>query len=489
MAATAAAIAYDYLVIGGGSGGIASARRAASYGAKVAVIESNRWGGTCVNVGCVPKKIMWNSGTLSSFWLRDQQSECFSPASIAETLHEAKGYGFDINVNGFSWDKLKAKRDAYIVRLNNIYVNNLNKEGVDQILGTARFVSKDTVEVEGKHYTAKHILIATGSRAWIPNQPGAKEFGITSDGFFELNTMPKKVAISGGGYIAVELAGIFNALGADVTLFIRKPEFLRTFDSLIRESLMTMYTKAGVKIVNCSTISSVENKTSAAELASGKKSLTLKVAKTGVEALETFEGFEELIWAVGREANVEPLNIGVTGVTFNKEGFIVVDEYQNTATPGLLALGDVCGVAMLTPVAIAAGRRLSDRIFGGKPNAKLEYSNIPSVIFSHPTSGSVGLTEDEARAKYDKVKIYQSKFINMYYSMTENYGDSKPQTAYKLVCVGPEEKIVGLHIVGRASDEILQGFAVAVKMGATKADFDNTVAIHPTAAEELVTMK
>ncbi|KAJ3112831.1 hypothetical protein HDU96_004132 [Phlyctochytrium bullatum] len=458
-----AAKVYDFLVIGGGSGGIASARRAASYGAKVAVFENNRWGGTCVNVGCVPKKIMWNT------------------AAIAEVLHEAKGYGFDVEKKGFAWDALKTKRDAYIKRLNGIYTNNLSKDGVTIIDGTAKFVKPDTLEANGELYTAKHILIATGSRAWIPNHPGAREFGITSDGFFELQTMPKKVAIAGAGYIAVELAGIFNALGADVTLYIRQNMFLRGFDPMIKESLMEEYKKAGVKVVCCSSITKVENLSNVA----GTKNLTLHVLDKDTVTTSVATGFEELIWAVGREANVEPLNLEVTSIKRNNEGFIIADEYQNTDQPGVLALGDVCGIAMLTPVAIAAGRRMADRLFGNKPNSKLDYSNIPSVIFSHPTAGSVGLTEPEAREKYEQVKIYTSKFTNMYYSMV----DQKQGTYYKLVCAGPEEKVVGLHIVGRASDEILQGFAVAVKMGATKADFDNTVAIHPTAAEELVTMK
>ncbi|KAJ3109804.1 Glutathione reductase [Phlyctochytrium planicorne] len=466
---SSAAKVYDYLVIGGGSGGIASARRAASYGAKVAVIENNRWGGTCVNVGCVPKKIMWNT------------------ASIAEMLHEAKGYGFDLTKNNFAWDALKVKRDAYIKRLNGIYTANLTKENVDQIEGTAKFISANTIEVNGQHYTSKNILIATGSRAWIPNHPGAKEYGMTSDGFFNLNYLPKKVAVAGAGYIAVELAGIFNALGSEVNLYIRNNLFLREFDPIIKESLLEEYTKAGVNVICCSSISKVENLADGA--ADGKKNLRLHVVDKDTVATTVVEGFEELIWAVGREANVEPLNLGVTGVKFNKQGFIVADEYQNTDQPGVLALGDVCGIAMLTPVAIAAGRRLSDRLFGGKKDAKLDYTNIPSVIFSHPTAGSVGLTEPEARAKYDTVKVYTSKFVNMYYSMVDVEQEKKQRTYYKLVCVGPEEKVVGLHIVGRASDEILQGFAVAVKMGATKADFDNTVAIHPTAAEELVTMK
>ncbi|KAJ3073996.1 Glutathione reductase [Podochytrium sp. JEL0797] len=464
-----AAQVYDYLIIGGGSGGIASARRAASYGAKVAVIENNRWGGTCVNVGCVPKKIMW------------------SAASIAEMLHEAKGYGFDISNNGFDWPKLKAKRDAYIVRLNGIYNSNLTKDTVDQINGTATFVGPKTVEVNGSKYTAEHILIAVGGKPWVPNTPGAKEFGITSDGFFELNYMPKKVALAGAGYIAVELAGIFHALGADVTLFIRYKEFLRTFDKDIKDTVMASYKQMGINIVECSEAVKIDNKGTME-----KKNLVVHVQTThdGVKSeIRVMEGFEEFVWAVGRVPNVEKLNLGVTNIKSDKSGNILVDEYQNTAEKGVYALGDVVGVAQLTPVAIAAGRKLSDRLFGGKTNAKLDYSNIPSVIFSHPVAGSIGLTEEEARAKFTEIKVYKTKFTQMHYSMTENYGDHKPQTMYKIICEGPQEKVVGLHLVGKASDEILQGFGVAIKMGATKADFDNCVAIHPVAAEEIVTMK
>ncbi|KAJ3193460.1 Glutathione reductase [Irineochytrium annulatum] len=473
---------YDFLVLGGGSGGIASARRAASYGAKVAVIENARWGGTCVNVGCVPKKIMWNA------------------ASIAETLHEAPAYGFNLpnhfaKKNPISWSSIKIKRDAYIKRLNGIYETNLDKATIDRIHGTARFVDKEgTVEVEGVGlFRGKKVLIATGSRAWIPPVKGAKEFGMTSDGFFELEHLPKKVAVAGAGYIAVELAGIFNALGASTTLFIRQSLFLRGFDPIIKESLLEEYKKAGVNVVVCTEVSEIKN----ASTVKGEKNLSLHVVtrcedkvKGDVLKDDVMEGYDEFIWAVGREANVEALKLGnLSGVKLDRAGFIVVNEFQETGHPDILALGDVCGRAMLTPVAIAAGRKLSDRLFGGVAGAKLDYELIPSVIFSHPVAGSVGLTEPEARAKFgdEQVKIYKSSFINMYYAMVEP--DQKQHTHYKIVCVGKEEKVVGLHLVGRGSDEILQGFAVAIKMGATKADFDATVAIHPTAAEELVTMR
>ncbi|KAL2914294.1 Glutathione reductase [Polyrhizophydium stewartii] len=462
-----AARTFDYVVLGAGSGGMASARRAASYGAKVAVIENGRYGGTCVNVGCVPKKVMWNT------------------ASIAEALRDARGYGFDVSPNvAFSWAAVKAKRDAYIKRLNGIYENNLKKEGVEMINGTASFVSNNRIKVNDEIIEGKHILIATGSKAWIPSVPGAAEFGETSDGFFELEDLPKKVAIAGAGYIAIEMAGILRTLGAEVSLYIRQSEFLRSFDKIIRDGVMDEYQKLGINVVKTSGITKVESLPAAAGM---RKNLRLTITNKDTLAVTVEENVEMLLWAVGRDANTDKLNLGATGVTLNEKGFVIVDEYQNTKAANVYAVGDICGVEMLTPVAIAAGRRLSDRLFGGKTGSKLDYDNIPSVIFSHPTCGSVGLSEQAAVAKYgkDKIKVYESKFTNMYYTLV----DHKVPTHYKLVCLLPEEKVVGVHLFGRGSDEILQGFAVAVKMGATKADFDNTVAIHPTAAEELVTMR
>ncbi|KAJ8331059.1 Glutathione reductase [Batrachochytrium dendrobatidis] len=469
MATITATRSFDYLVLGAGSGGIASARRAASYGAKVAIVENGRYGGTCVNVGCVPKKVMWNA------------------ADVAETLHNASCYGFDVSSNApFSWSTFKQKRDEYVKRLNGIYTSNLEKSGIDMINGTASFVDSHNVSVNGEIIYGKHILIATGSRAWIPSFEGAQEHGMTSDGFFELDFLPKKVAIVGAGYIAVELAGIFQTLGAQVSLYIRQNEFLRSFDKIIQEGVMDQYKKIGVNIVPTSAVTKVENLATP-----GEKHKNLKLTVINKDTLDTtiHEGAQALIWAVGRNANVESLNLAtsIPQIKLNDKGFIVVDEFQNTDAEGVYALGDVCGKEMLTPVAIAAGRKLSDRLFGGKPESKLDYTNIPSIIFSHPTSGSIGLTEVAAVAKYgaEKIKVYQSKFTNMYYSVLVQ----KQATHYKLVCLLPTEQIVGMHLFGRGSDEMLQGFAVAVKMGATKSDFDNTVAIHPTASEELVTMR
>ncbi|KAI8896890.1 glutathione reductase [Globomyces pollinis-pini] len=459
------AILYDYLVLGGGSGGIASARRAAMYGAKVAVIEGSRLGGTCVNVGCVPKKVMWNT------------------ASIAESIHDAKSYGFDFKgvTPSFDWNAVKQKRDAYVKRLNGIYETNLGKDNIDIINGFASFVDNKTVKVGDQLYSGKHILIATGSKAVIPDVPGAKEFGVTSDGFFELEHLPKKVAIVGAGYIAVELAGIFNALGSSVSLIIRKGEVLRSFDSCIRDGVLNAYKDAGIDIISHANITEVKN------LDPNGKKLSLSILNNELQTTTVKSDYESLIFAIGRDANTDRLGISNTDIKLNDKGYLITDEYQNTGVPGLYALGDICGIEMLTPAAIAAGRKLSERLFNGKADYKLDYQNIPSVIFSHPTAGSIGLAEHDAIAKYGKenIKIYQSKFVNMYFAMT----DYKPKTHYKIVCHGPNEKVIGLHLFGLASDEILQGFGVAMKMGATKADFDSCVAIHPTAGEELVTMR
>ncbi|KAI8094914.1 uncharacterized protein B0P05DRAFT_483667 [Gilbertella persicaria] len=459
---------YDYLVIGGGSGGLASARRASGiHGAKVALVEAqHRLGGTCVNVGCVPKKVMWNT------------------ASVAEALRDAQHYGFgDHSQFKFDWEAIKEKRDAYVKRLNGIYERNLGNDKVEHLQGFASFVNKDTVrvqqsETESFEVQAKNILIATGGHPLIPDIPGA-HLGIDSDGFFDLEHQPKRVAVIGTGYIGIELAGIFNTLGTKTTVFSRTKHILRSFDSIIRDNLLKEMQSVGVDFAFDSQVKALVREGDAGPI-------TVQYESDGKSAsLEV----DTVLWAVGRLPNIKKLNLEAAGIQLTEKGYIAVDEYQNTSTEHVYALGDACGRAELTPVAIAAGRKLSDRLFGGEQfkESKLDYENIPTVVFSHPTAGTVGLTEDEARAKYgdENIKVYTSKFINMYFSMLEH----KEPTAYKLVCAGADEKVVGVHILGRGSDEILQGFGVAVRMGATKANFDACVAIHPTAAEELVTMR
>jgi len=457
----------DYLVIGGGSGGLASARRASGmYGAKAIAVENKRLGGTCVNVGCVPKKVTWNA------------------ANIAETMKDARAYGFDFKEDTpFDWTTFVHKRDAYVRRLNGIYEKNLKNDKVEYLHGTASFVDPHTVKVTLDDQTevsvkAKKILVAVGGHPNYPPVEGA-ELGITSDGFFELEKQPKKVAVVGAGYIAVEMAGMFHALGTETHLFIRHDTFLRTFDPMIQEKVSKEYERQGIHLHKNSSQSKVE------DLGNGKKRLHYK-DQNGEATMD----IDTVLWAIGRSPELEKLNLGITKVAQNGKGHIKTDDYQNTNVDHIFALGDVCDRGFeLTPVAIAAGRKLSDRLFGGVADAHLDYSNIPSVVFSHPEVGSIGLTEPEAREKFgeENLKIYNSSFTAMYYAMMEQ--DDKGPTSYKLICAGKEEKVVGMHILGVGSSEILQGFGVAIKMGATKADFDKCVAIHPTSAEELVTMK
>ena len=446
---------FDLLVIGGGSGGIAGARRAAQYGAKVALVESGRLGGTCVNVGCVPKKIMWNA------------------AHFADALAIADDYGFALPPVDFNWASVKASRDAYVERLNGIYLRNLEASGVEIIRGWASFESADTVRVGERVISAEHVLIATGGRPIVPAIPGA-ELAITSDGFFELGEQPKRPLVIGAGYIATELAGVLHSLGSDVTMLLRKEILLRGFDSTLRETVMDQMQSAGINILTCIHMQSI-TKEQNGQLA--------VIAEDG----NRYGGFDCILFATGREPMTDAMGIASAGVAVDERGFIPTDEWQQTSVPHIYAVGDVTGRAALTPVAIAAARRLSDRLFGGQADAKLDYENVPTVVFSHPPIGTVGLTEEEAKATYgdDGVKVYQNRFTDMYYAVTQK----REPTVVKLIVTGPNEKIVGCHVVGRSADEIIQGFAVAVKMGATKADFDNTVAIHPTAAEELVTLR
>lgn len=446
---------YDYLAIGGGSGGIASINRAAMYGKKCALIEAKELGGTCVNVGCVPKKVMWHA------------------AQIAEAIHQyGPDYGFDTTLNHFDWDKLIASRTAYIDRIHSSYDNVLGKNKVDVIRGFATFIDAHSVEVNGEIITADHILIATGGRPSHPAIPGA-EYGIDSDGFFNLPALPKRVAVVGAGYIAIEIAGVVKALGAETHLFVRKHAPLRNFDPLIVDTLLEVIKNEGPTLHTQAIPQSV--------VKNADNSLTLTLEDGRSETVDC------LIWAIGREPAVDSINLQAAGVALNEKGYIKVDKFQNTNVAGLYAVGDNTGAVELTPVAVAAGRRLSERLFNNKPNEHLDYSNVPTVVFSHPPIGTVGLTEPQAREQYgdDQVKVYTSSFTAMYTAVTRH----RQPCRMKLVCMGADEKIVGIHGIGFGMDEILQGFAVALKMGATKQDFDNTVAIHPTAAEEFVTMR
>lgn len=452
---------YDYIAIGGGSGGIASINRAASYGKKCAIIEAKHLGGTCVNVGCVPKKVM------------------FYGAQIAEAInHYASDYGFDVTVNRFDYSKLVESRQAYIGRIHTSYNNVLAKNNVDVIRGFAKFVNKNTVEValaDGgvEQITADHILIATGGRPSRPAIKGA-EYGIDSDGVFALNDVPKRVAVVGAGYIAVELAGVLNSLGAETHLFVRQHAPLRNFDPLIVETLLEVMNQDGIQLHTHAIPKEV--------VKNADGLLTLKL-ENGTE-----QTVDCLVWAIGREPATDVINLEATGVATNERGFVKVDKFQNTNIEGIYAVGDIIeGGIELTPVAVAAGRRLSERLFNNKPNEHLDYNLVPTVVFSHPPIGTIGLTEPQAVEQYgaENVKVYKSSFTPMYSAVTQH----RQPCRMKLVCVGKEEKIVGLHGIGFGVDEMIQGFAVAIKMGATKADFDNTVAIHPTGSEEFVTMR
>jgi glutathione reductase (NADPH) len=444
---------FDLLVIGGGSGGLAHAQRAAEYGIRAAVVEYGPLGGTCVNVGCVPKKIMWYS------------------AHHAQQLQHAADFGFDITVKSHDWADLKQKRDAYIQRLNGIYESNLDRRDVAYLRGRASFVDANTVAVGEKQFTADRFVIATGGFPIVPRIHGAEQ-GITSDGFFGLEKRPQNVALVGSGYISVELAGVFNALGSETTVLVRKGGVLRSFDSMLQEELEEAMEASGIKLVT----GVIPH-----ELQKSAKGLRL-IADDGRE----FGDFDAVVWAVGRAPNSAALNLEAAGVEMNGYGFIPTDDWQKTNVDHIFALGDVTGREALTPVAIAAGRRLADRLYNNMPDRRLEYHTIPTVIFSHPPIGTVGLTEDQARTKYgDDVKIYQTRFNPMSYA----FSDHKVRTTMKLIVTGADEKIVGCHIIGDGVDEMLQGFAVAIRMGATKAQFDDTVAIHPTSSEELVTMR
>jgi glutathione reductase (NADPH) len=448
---------FDLLVLGGGSGGLAAAQRAAEYGARVALFEPARLGGTCVNVGCVPKKVMWNA------------------AELKAALEHAPYYGFDVTTGEHDWSKLKRGRDAYVQRLNGVYERNLDKKGVAVVRDAAKLTGPgEVVTAAGERFAAPHIVIATGGAPVIPPFPGGK-LAITSNDFFELERLPENVAIVGSGYVAVELAGVLRSLGSRVHLFIRYERVLRSFDALLGEKLMLAMRAAGIEI-----------ETGFVPVAIARSPDTGKLMVESADG-RRFEGFDEVLAAIGRGPATPGLGLERAGVVCSSEGHVVVDRYQNTSTPGIYAVGDVTGQAELTPVAIAAGRRLADRVFGGMVDSRLRYDVIPTVLFSHPPIGTVGMSEEQAREHFpnEPIKTYETEFVSMFYALT----DVKPQTAMKLVCVGPDERVVGCHVIGLGADEMIQGFAVALTMGARKRDFDDTIAIHPTSAEELVTMR
>ena len=456
---------FDLITIGGGSGGIATAVRAAKHGARVAIAEPRELGGTCVNRGCVPKKAMWYA------------------AEIAQAMRWAPDYGFDVEMKGFDWQVMKAARDQYIANIHGFYDRLLSSHGITHLKGYASFEDAHTLKVGDTRVQARHVVIASGGRPVVPDIPGA-ELGVTSDEFFDWTEQPRRVLVLGSGYIAVELAGVLHGLGSEVTLAIRKERVLRSFDAMLGDALMEQMQADGIRLLKLHTPEKLEATDRGIRAC----------FRTGPEECGEYEGFDAVIWAVGRRPATDALALDAAGVETDGRGYILVDKFQNTNVDGVYAIGDVTPMAQLTPVAIAAGRRLARRLFNGEHDLYLDSDLIPTVVFSHPPIGTVGLSEAAAIARFGEssVTTYTSRFTPMLSALT-----SKRQPAeMKLVCrldpSSPEDtskqQVVGLHVIGTGADEMLQGFAVAMRMGASKADFDNTVAIHPTAAEEFVTM-
>lgn len=443
---------YDLIAIGGGSGGLAVAEKAAALGKRVAIVEAAKLGGTCVNTGCVPKKVMWHA------------------AQLAASVSDAPDFGIDVEHRGVNWSHLVAGRNRYIEDINRYWDKYVGQQNIDRITGFARFAGARSIEVEGESYSADHIVIATGGQPIVPPVPGA-ELGITSDGFFQLQQQPGKVAVIGGGYIGVELAGVLNALGSEVSIFALEPRVLEVFDPMISDTVMQTLQQQGVELhmpFQVSALKQTENGT--------------RVFSSDGQCIGEFD---TVIWAVGRRPSTAGLNLEMASVEVLSNGVIPVDDFQNTNVKGIYAIGDITGTAPLTPVAVAAGRKLAERLFDNCVHCRIDYDNIPTVVFAHPPVGTVGMSESQARERFGKVSVYTTRFTPMRYALS-HHGH---QTAMKMVCAGENEKVVGIHMTGDDVDEMLQGFAVAVKAGLSKRNFDNTIAIHPTSSEELVTLK
>ncbi|PYC22364.1 glutathione-disulfide reductase [Pseudomonas jessenii] len=443
---------FDLYVIGAGSGGVRAARFAAGFGAKVAVAESRYLGGTCVNVGCVPKKLLVYG------------------AHFAEDFEQASGFGWSLGEANFDWATLIANKDREINRLNGIYRNLLVNSGVTLHEAHAKIVGPHEVEVNGERFTAKNILIATGGWPQIPEIPG-REHAIGSNEAFFLKELPKRVLVVGGGYIAVEFAGIFHGLGANTTLLYRGDLFLRGFDGSVRKHLQEELTKRGLDLQFNADIARIDKQ------ADGSLKATLKDGRE-LEA-------DCIFYATGRRPMLDNLGLENTDVQLTDKGFIKVDEQYQTSEPSILALGDVIGRVQLTPVALAEGMAVARRLFKPEQYRPVDYKMIPTAVFSLPNIGTVGLTEEEAREAGHDVVIFESRFRPMKLTLTE----CQEKTLMKLVVDGKTDKVLGCHMVGPYAGEIVQGLAIALKAGATKRDFDDTIGVHPTAAEEFVTMR
>jgi glutathione reductase (NADPH) len=441
---------FDLFTIGAGSGGVAASRRAASYGARVAVCEESRVGGTCVIRGCVPKKILVYG------------------SHYKDELDDAKGFGWTINEASFDWPKLIAAKSKEVDRLNGIYIRMLRDAGASLIEGRAILVDPHTVKVGGKSYTAKHILVATGARPFVPTIPGA-EHGITSNEALELPELPRRLAIVGGGYIGVELAGVFNSLGAKVTMLIRGETVLRGFDDDIRAMLMHEMARRGVDIRPDTGLRDIQKTPSALDLLIGNG-----------DSLEV----DALLFATGRIPNTKGMGLEDVGIELDKEGAVVVDDDSKTSLDSIYAIGDCTNRLNLTPVAIAEGRAFAESMFNANP-IRITHKNVPSAVFSQPPVATVGLSEEAARVELGEIDVYVTNFRALKHALTGR----EERTMMKLVVERSTDRVVGVHMVGADTPEILQGVAIAVRCGATKAQFDSTIGIHPTAAEELVSLR
>ena len=441
----------DLLVIGAGSGGVRAARMAANEGAKVAVAEDKDLGGTCVNVGCVPKKLFTYA------------------AHYAGDFEDAEAYGWEVGSRNFYWPRLIANKNTEIARLNGIYGKLMDEAGVTLMRGRATLTGPNSATVEGAEVTAKYILVATGGHPVVPEFPG-NEHVITSDQVFHLGTLPRRLAMVGGGYIAVEFTSIFHALGVDVTQLYRGPLFLRGFDHDLREGLAGEMRKQGVSLRFESQVAKIE-----------KQGKALQVKLEDGSALET----DLVMVATGRAPNTKGLGLEAAGVELAANGAVKVDDHFCSNVPSVYALGDVIDRVQLTPVAIAEAMVVVDHMFGADAMADMSYDNIPSAVFSHPNLATVGLTEEEARKRHGEVEVYTSSFKALKHTLT-----GRDETTFmKLVTEPGAGRVLGLHMMGEAAGEVVQGFAVAMTCGATKAQFDATIGIHPTSAEEFVTLR
>ncbi|MFS0827558.1 glutathione-disulfide reductase [Pseudomonas phoenicis] len=443
---------FDLFVIGAGSGGVRAARFAAGFGAKVAVAESRYLGGTCVNVGCVPKKLLVYG------------------AHVADELEQAAGYGWSLEEGHFDWGTLIGNKNREIERLNGIYHKLLVDSGVTLLQGHARLTGAHEVEVDGQRYSAERILVAVGGWPQVPDIPG-KELAITSNEAFYLKQLPKRMLVVGGGYIAVEFAGIFQGLGSATTLLYRGDLFLRGFDGSVRSHLKEELEKRGLDLQFNSDIKRID------KLDDGSLKATLK---DGRELIA-----DCVFYATGRRPMLDGLGLENTGVELDERGYVRVDEHYQTTEPSILAIGDVIGRVQLTPVALAEGMAVARRLFKPEQFRPVDYQNIPTAVFSQPPIGTVGLTEEQALEAGHNVQIFESRFKPMKLTLTQ----SQEKTLMKLVVDADTDRVLGCHMVGPDAGEIVQGLGIALKAGATKQQFDETIGVHPTSAEEFVTMR